>query len=167
MRSKTPRKEETKSEKLTITEGNMRKRSVERVIFSRRPIVGDFMRVTKTETLFGPSLPIMAEDCVDRTTTIDVLDDEARDRIFAQLALEIPLLSDPALRSWLSHVAKKIGTEIGAPLTLTREDAPKILALIRFAVGLDDLLRALEKKDAKEIARLRALYGKKQKGKKP
>ena len=165
MRTKTPRKKETKSG-LEIVERDMKKRVVERVSFSHRPRIGDLFRVTKTQTTFGPALPIMADDCVDGSTVFERLDDDARDRLIAQLKLEIPLLSDPALRSWLSRVAKKIGTEIGAPLTLTSEDGPRLLALVRCAVGLDDLLRALEQKDAKEVRRLRALYGAKQKGKK-
>lgn len=166
MRTKTTKKKETKSG-LEIVERDASKRRVERVIFRDHPLPADLFRVVGMSTHFGPTYPVFADDCVERTTILERLDDDARGRLIAQLELEIPLLSDPALRSWLSYAAKKIGTEIGAPLQLKREDAPKLLALIRFAVGLDDLLRALEKKDAKEIARLRALYGKKQKGKKP
>jgi len=153
------RKQKPGSETLSIVSINQRRREIERVVFSRRPLVGDFLRVKSTSTIFGPAHPIMADDVVDRTTKIDVLEDEALERLKTQLESEIPLLSDPALRSWLSYVAKKIGTEI-SPLTLSREDHPKLIALVRFAVGLDDLLRALEKKDRKEIARLRELYAK-------
>jgi len=160
-------KKTQKSETLTIQSSDTKTRQIETLVFSRRPFVGDLFRVTRTRTTFGPQLPIMAEDTLARETVLEALPDDALARLTAQLELEIPLLSNPDLRRWLSHVAKKIGTEIGAPLTLTRDDGAKLLALVRCAVGLDDILRALEKKDAKEVRRLRALYGSKLKGKKP
>lgn len=140
-------------------------RAHSRVTFDRRPATGEFFQVRRTETAFGP-IGFIPEETVSFSVWLEVLDDSSRDKMLAQLALEVPRLQDPELRSWLSHVAKKIGTEIGAPLTLTREDAHRLLAIVRMAVGLDDLLRALEQKDTREIRRLRALYGAKTKEKK-
>lgn len=149
-------KKTQKSEPLTIQSSDSKTRQIETLVFSRRPFVGDLFRVTRTRTTFGPQLPIMAEDTLARETVLEALPDDALARLTAQLELEIPLLSNPDLRRWLLYVAKKIG--IGGTLTLTRDDGAKLLALVRFTVGLDDLLRALREKDYPRVRRLQSLY---------
>jgi hypothetical protein len=146
----------TQKSELTIQSSDSKTRQIETLVFSRRPFVGDLFRVTRTRTTFGPQLPIMAEDTLARETVLEALPDDALARLTAQLELEIPLLSNPDLRRWLLHVAKKIG--IGGALTLTRDDGAKLLALVRCAVGLDDLLRALREKDYPRVRRLQSLY---------
>jgi hypothetical protein len=140
-------------------------RAHSRVAFDRRPATGEFFQVRRTETAFGP-IGNIPEDTVSFSVWLEVLDDSSRDKMLAQLALEVPRLQDPDLRRWMTYVAKKITTEAGAPLELDRDDAHRLLALVRMAVGLDDLLRALEQKDAVEARRLRVLYGAKTKEKK-
>lgn len=147
-----------KSEPLTIQSSDTKTREIETIVFSRRPFVGDLFRVTRTRTTFGPQLPIMAEDTLARETVLEAIADDALDRLRAQLEREIQNLKSPLFRAWLSRVSKKIGTQIGEPMTLSAKDEENLITLVRCAVGLDDLLRALDRGDKKEIARLRALY---------
>lgn len=149
-------KKTQKSDTLTIQSSDPKTRQSETLVFSRRPVVGDFFRVKRTSTTFGPELSPMSGDVIARSTHLEAIADDERARAITQLEIEIPLLSNPDLRRWLLYVAKKIG--IGGTLTLTRDDGAKLLALVRFAVGLDDLLRALREKDYPRVRRLQSLY---------